>query len=216
MELGPAGGLGAVRDVELAVDVGEVELDRLLGDPELLGELGVRVPLCDEPEDLELAARQLGDVAAAVGRVFGVEPDEVVSHLSTRGPLIILDNCEHVLPGAAAFVTTLLGAAPNVRVLATSREPLNVGGEVQLPLTPLPIDDAVKLFEDRAVSVNPAFDSDLELVADVCERLDGLPLAIELAAARTKALPVGDIAARLDNRFSLLRTGSRSAAPQAP
>lgn len=154
------------------------------------------------------------DVAAAVGRVFGVEPDEVVSHLSTRGPLIILDNCEHVLPGAAAFVTTLLSAAPNVRVLATSREPLNVGGEVQLPLPPLSIEDAVKLFEDRAVSVNPAFHSDLDLVADVCERLDGLPLAIELAAARTKALPVGDIAARLDNRFSLLRTGSRSAAPR--
>ena len=154
------------------------------------------------------------DVAAAVGRAFGVEPGEVTSYLSTRAPLVILDNCEHVLSGAAAFVTTLLTAAPRVRVLATSREPLNVGGEVQLPLAPLPIDDAVKLFEDRAVSVNPTFASEVDVVADVCRRLDGLPLAIELAAARTKALPVGDIAARLDNRFSLLRTGSRSAAPR--
>ena len=156
------------------------------------------------------------DVAAAVGRTFGVAAGEVVAYLAGRAPLVVLDNCEHVLDGAADFVTALLPSAPNVRVLATSREPLNVQGEIQMPLPPLPLEDAIRLFEDRAAAVNPSFrtGSEVDVVTDVCQRLDGLPLAIELAAARAKALPVADIAARLDNRFTLLTTGARTAIPR--
>ena len=156
------------------------------------------------------------DVPAAAGHTFGVGASDAVGYLAGRAPLVIVDNCEHVLDGAAAFVATLLRGAPDVRVIATSREPLNVDGELQLPLPPLPLDDAVRLFEDRAAAVSPGFVAGDEggVVADVCERLDGLPLAIELAAARAKALPVADIATRLDNRFRLLTTGSRTAVPR--
>lgn len=157
------------------------------------------------------------DVPAVVGRAFGVAAEDAVGHLANRSPVVVLDNCEHVLEGAATFVADLLATAPYVRVLATSREPLNVAGEVQLPLPPLALEDAVRLFEDRAAAVNPSYSTsagDAHVVAEVCERLDGLPLAIELAAARAKVLPVADIAARLDNRFNLLTTGSRTAMPR--
>ena len=117
--------------------------------------------------------------------------------------LLILDNCEHVLPGCAELAHDLLRACPDLRLLATSREPLRVGGEVRWPVAPLSIlsptdastqaSEAVELFVERACAVDPDFaltDANREVIAEVCERLDGLPLAIELAAARVRSLPV--------------------------
>jgi len=154
-----------------------------------------------------------GDVAAAVGRALGVEGTGLAEYLAGKQPLIVLDNCEHVLDAVASLAGSLLVAAP-VRMLATSREPLNIAGEMQWPLPPLALDDAVRLFADRAVAVQPAFAGADETVADICRRLDGMPLAIELAAARVKAFTVPDIAARLDDRFRLLTSGARTALPR--
>jgi predicted ATPase/DNA-binding SARP family transcriptional activator len=141
--------------------------------------------------------------------------------------LVLLDNCEHLVEAVAHLTDRLLRAAAGARVLATSREPLGLTGEVAwsipglaVPDPSLPADqlrdfDAVRLFEERAVAARPGFRLDLQtgpLVAEICRRLDGLPLAIELAAARTRTLPVQEIASRLDDRFRLLTTGARTAA----
>jgi predicted ATPase/DNA-binding SARP family transcriptional activator len=150
--------------------------------------------------------------------------------LRSRHLLLVLDNCEHLVEAAAGLVETILGACPGVRVLATSREALRVPGELRLPVPALPIPpedlddprellafDAGRLFVERARAVVP----NLELgalqaraVAEICRRLDGLPFAIELAAARVNVLPVTDLAARLHDRFRLLTTGARTALPR--
>jgi predicted ATPase len=128
--------------------------------------------------------------------------------------IVLLDNCEHLLDAAASVVTAVLTRCPRVRIVATSREPLSVSGEALLPVPPLAADAAVRLFAERAGAVRPDFtldDPTTVQVDDVCDRLDRLPLAIELAAARVRALPVVQIAARLQDRFSLLTTGPRDA-----
>ncbi len=123
----------------------------------------------------------------------------LVEHLAhrsrTRPFLLVLDNCEHVVDQAAALAETLLSHCPGLRVLATSREPLGVPGEVVRPVGPLPPDPAHRLFAERARAVRPDFEqrtaddgADWEAVAEICRRLDGLPLAIELAAARLRLL----------------------------
>ncbi|MEV4514274.1 BTAD domain-containing putative transcriptional regulator [Dactylosporangium sp. NPDC049525] len=121
--------------------------------------------------------------------------------------LLVLDNCEHLVADVADVVGRMLSAAPGLRVLATSQVPLGVDGEVLYPLAPLTIADSVALFTDRAArqrrSLRPDDDTG-RLIEDVCRSLDGLPLAIELAAARTKALSVQEIARRLGDRFTLL------------
>ena len=139
----------------------------------------------------------------------------VAALLHDRPTLLVLDNCEHVVAGAAQLAQTLLTACPKLRVLATSREALGVTGERIVSLGPLAPAAAAALFVDRATAVA---DVDIDPSADdvivICERLDGLPLAVELAAARAKALPVGQIAERLAQRFRLLTGGARTAVPR--
>ncbi|MFJ3282317.1 AfsR/SARP family transcriptional regulator [Streptomyces halstedii] len=146
---------------------------------------------------------------------------EHLSHRSRGRPfLLVLDNCEHVIGAAAALAETLLTYCPGLRVLATSREPLGVPGEAVRPVDPLAPDTAHRLFAERARAVRPDFaqetaaDGTGRAVAEICRRLDGLPLAIELAAARLRSLTPHQIAARLDDRFRLLTGGSRTVLPR--
>ncbi|MGW0122648.1 ATP-binding protein [Streptomyces sp. NPDC003327] len=141
----------------------------------------------------------------------------LVEQLARRGPfLLVLDNCEHVIDAAAALAETLLTHCPELRVLATSREPLGVPGESVRPVEPLPPDPAHRLFAERARAVRPDFDpaQDAGAVEEICRRLDGLPLAIELAAARLRLLTPRQIADRLDDRFLLLTSGARTVLPR--
>ncbi|MFI7499645.1 BTAD domain-containing putative transcriptional regulator [Streptomyces sp. NPDC049687] len=143
----------------------------------------------------------------------------LVEYCAPRSQLLILDNCEHVIGAAAALAETLLTRCPRLTVLATSREPLGVPGESVRPVEPLLPDQAHRLFTERAAAVRPdAADAlrgrDEEAVREICRRLDGLPLAIELAAARLRLLTPRQIADRLDDRFRLLTSGSRTALPR--
>ncbi|MGW4163227.1 AfsR/SARP family transcriptional regulator [Streptomyces sp. NPDC004788] len=143
----------------------------------------------------------------------------LVEHLARRPLLLILDNCEHVIGAAAALAETLLTRCPGLRILATSREPLGVPGEAVRPVEPLPPTPAHRLFTERARAVRPDFraeagDEDMRAVEEICRRLDGLPLAIELAAARLRLLTPRQIADRLDDRFLLLTSGSRTVLPR--
>ncbi|WP_046495745.1 AfsR/SARP family transcriptional regulator [Streptomyces odonnellii] len=140
----------------------------------------------------------------------------LVEHLARRDTLLILDNCEHVIGAAAALAETLLTRCPGLRILATSREPLGVWGEVVRPVEPLPPDPAFRLFAERGRGVRPGFEAgeDAGAVGEICRRLDGLPLAIELAAARLRMLSPRQIADRLDDRFRLLTSGSRTVLPR--
>jgi predicted ATPase/DNA-binding SARP family transcriptional activator len=163
-------------------------------------------------------------VASALGVSLagGVDSTEAVCRfLAQRRALVILDNCEHVIEAAAAFVDRLLAAGPEVRVLATSRERLDVAGESAWRVPSLSLDgdaDALALFAERAAQAQPGLSlADPATKASamaVCRRLDGIPLAIELAAARAKVLSVDQIAARLDERFRLLTGGGRTAVPR--
>ncbi|MFI6271406.1 BTAD domain-containing putative transcriptional regulator [Micromonospora zamorensis] len=155
--------------------------------------------------------------------------DRLVEALAERRLLLVLDNCEHVIADVARLAARLLGACPALRVLATSREPLGLAGEALCPLSGLTLppphasaenaDDyaAIRLFVERAADVAPDFtvtEANVDVVLRICRTLDGLPLAIELAAARLRALPVAEVAARLDDRFRLLSMGSRAASPR--
>jgi predicted ATPase/class 3 adenylate cyclase len=152
-------------------------------------------------------------------------------YLESREVLLVLDNCEHVVAACAETAEALIRSCPGLRILVTSREPLGVGGEtvwrvpsLSVPETggPAPVEglvryEAVRLFIERAMAVQPAFTltpQNTAAVAAVCRQLDGLPLAIELAAARMRALSAGQIAERLDKRFSLLTGGSRTVLPR--
>ncbi|WP_433337074.1 BTAD domain-containing putative transcriptional regulator [Spirillospora sp. CA-294931] len=217
--LGP-GGAGKTR---LAVEAGQREEGQVcfvdlapVGDgaeiPQvLLNALGLR------EHGLKETSRQLSAIARLLAALAG------------RELLLILDNCEHLVDKAARITQRLLSGCPGLRVLATSREALGITGEVLRPLPPLSVPPegvgtaevlgfpAVRLFADRAVSVRPGFAVDAENVADVlriCGALDGLPLAIELAAARLRSLTVEEVARRLDDRFRLLSRGDRTAAPR--
>ncbi|WP_191094770.1 AfsR/SARP family transcriptional regulator [Streptomyces venezuelae] len=141
---------------------------------------------------------------------------ELVEHCAGRRMLLVLDNCEHVVATAAALTQALLTRCPGVTVLATSREPLGVPGEVVRPLGPLPLGMALRLLGERGGAARPGFSvgEDRGAAEEVCRRLDGLPLAIELAAARLRLLSVRQIADRLDDRFRLLRSGARTVLPR--
>ncbi|MFD9405416.1 BTAD domain-containing putative transcriptional regulator [Streptomyces sp. NPDC059989] len=141
---------------------------------------------------------------------------QLVEHCAHRSLLLVLDNCEHVIGAAAELAELLLTRCPGVRILATSREPLGVPGESVRPVEPLPPDPAHRLFADRGASARPGFtpEEDPAAVAEICARLDGLPLAIELAAARLRLLTPRQIADRLDDRFRLLTSGSRTVLPR--
>ncbi|MFJ9771665.1 AfsR/SARP family transcriptional regulator [Kitasatospora sp. NPDC101157] len=140
----------------------------------------------------------------------------LVEHCAHRRMLLVLDNCEHLVQAAADLVDTLLAECPGLTVLATSREPLGVPGETVLPVEPLPDPVAVRLFTERAAAARPGFDprSDPRACTEICRRLDGLPLAIELAAARLRVMTARQIADRLDGRFALLTAGSRTLLPR--
>ncbi|HET7466885.1 MAG TPA: LuxR C-terminal-related transcriptional regulator [Candidatus Dormibacteraeota bacterium] len=169
-----------------------------------------------------IASPDLRDQASA-------QPLELLAgYLRDKQMLLVIDNCEHVLEAAAELVDEVLKAAPDVRVIATSREPLSVGGEHVLPVAPLELpgahdaepvsrlqqNESVMLFVERAAAATGSFElteSNRTAVADLCRRLDGLPLAIELAAVRTRALTVEQILERLGDRFALLVGGGRAA-----
>jgi len=140
--------------------------------------------------------------------------EALVAHIAGERLLLVLDNCEHLLDAVAGLTARLLAGCPNVTALATSREALGVEGERTWPVPPLTGGSAAILFEQRAQLVRPAFKVTDDNAADVrlvCERLDGLPLAIELAAARMRVLSSAQLAARLDDIFSVLTGGARSA-----
>jgi predicted ATPase/DNA-binding SARP family transcriptional activator len=158
---------------------------------------------------------------------YGEDPlDRLLEHCAHRRLLLVLDNCEHLIAAAADLAAELLATCPGVTVLATSREPLGVPGEIVRPVEPLPQPTAYQLFAERAATVRPgAADTgdpgsagedgaDSAAVREICRRLDGLPLAIELAAARLRALSPRQIADRLDHRFRLLTIGSRTVLPR--
>ncbi|MFD7501483.1 ATP-binding protein [Streptomyces sp. NPDC059850] len=140
----------------------------------------------------------------------------LVEHCEPRRMLIVLDNCEHLVEAAARLADSLLARCPGVTVLATSREPLAVPGELVRPVEPLPDPVALRLFQERGAAARPGFrtDDDPAACAEICRRLDGLPLAVELAAARLRLLTPRQIADRLDDRFRLLTSGSRTVLPR--
>jgi predicted ATPase/DNA-binding SARP family transcriptional activator len=141
----------------------------------------------------------------------------IVRHLAGQSLIVVLDNCEHVIGEAAMLADILLGAVPGLRLIATSREPLGIPGEVLVPVGGLAIPAAVQLFADRARAVQPGFladGPDGDVIEDICGRLDGLPLAVELAAARLRTLPLAVLAERLGDRFRLLTGGARTALPR--
>ena len=137
--------------------------------------------------------------------------------LTDASALLVLDNCEHLIDTCAHLAETLLSRSPRLRIVATSREPLGITGESLFVVPPLDEDPAVRLFADRAAAVSLDFELDSQtrpLVAAIVTRLDGLPLAIELAAARLRTLPLAEISVRLADRFRLLTGGSRTALPR--
>ncbi|MEV0902322.1 BTAD domain-containing putative transcriptional regulator [Actinoplanes sp. NPDC049802] len=186
----------------------------------------------------ELAATGPGDVAGALLTALGVRDparrdpgrlpgaaERLAAALAGRRLLLVLDNCEHVVDEAATLAGHLLPRAPGLRILATSREPLGITGEMLHPVGGLPVPPAdttdltgfaaVRLFADRAADVSPGFTvtpANAAAIRGICRTLDGLPLAVELAAARLHALPVAEVAARLDDRFRLLSRAGRGAA----
>ncbi|MFD8199819.1 BTAD domain-containing putative transcriptional regulator, partial [Streptomyces sp. NPDC059701] len=162
-------------------------------------------------------AEEMRAVTATDRQATAVE--RLVEHCGRRRMLIVLDNCEHVVDAAARLAEELLARCPRLTVLATSREPLGVPGELLRPVEPLPEPAALRLLADRGAAARPGFrpDADAETAAacaEICRRLDGLPLAIELAAARLRMLTPRQIADRLDDRFRLLTSGSRTVLPR--
>lgn len=171
---------------------------------------------------VELAAvGEPAAVPAAIAAAFELRDPEIDSLVRVREvvasrdqPLMVVDNCEHLVAAAADAVAALLEGCETLAVVTTSREALRVPGEVVWVVPPLPSSAGVALFVDRATAADPRFvvePTTLETIGQICARLDGLPLAIELAAARTRAFTVAQIAARLDDRFRLLSGGSRTA-----
>jgi predicted ATPase len=169
---------------------------------------------------VELAATSRdADVARDVARVFGLREeagrqpiDTLLQELRSRALLLVLDNCEHLLDGCAAVATRLLTAAPGVRLLTTSREPLGVDGEWTWRVPSLDVESARALFMERSRLVRPNFEPDHDdsvAITQLVQQLDGLPLAIELAAARSRVMQPARILASLTDRFTLLTGGSR-------
>ncbi|HEU5284122.1 MAG TPA: winged helix-turn-helix domain-containing protein [Burkholderiales bacterium] len=214
-----AGGIGKTR---LGLEVGWALLPAFAGGV-WIAELG---PLSD-PELVPVT------VATALGLTLAAgapSPERVAAALGTRQVLVVLDNCEHLIEAAARMAEALLRASPVACVMATSREPLRTAGEFvyRVPALDVPPEGtqttedllrsgAVRLFVARSRAADPHFAADgriAAVIAAICRQLDGIPLAIELAAARTAALGVEGLAARLDDRFRLLTGGHRTALPR--
>ncbi len=180
--------------------------------------------------DREAAFASLAGVLGVnTGLGISIE-DAIVDMLRRRDALLLLDNCEHLVEPVADLVDRIMRAAPAVSIVATSREPLAVMGEHVRPVAPLPVDDldavafedladhpAVALFLERAQAADPGVElteRNASAVVEICRRLDGIPLALELAASRAKAIDVTEIASRLDERFRLLKGIRRGADPR--
>ena len=216
-------GPGGVGKTRLAIRIG-TDLRRGFRDGTWLVELAeVRDPALIG--NATLASLDLRDQAATEPRAL------LLSYLRDKELLLVVDNCEHLLGAAALLVDEVLKAAPGVRVIATSREPLSVPGEHVIPIPPLELpraqadesldqlrqNESVELFTERASAASGGFEltsANRAAVVDLCRRLDGLPLAIELAAVRTRVLSVEQILDRLADRFGLLTGGSRAALPR--
>jgi predicted ATPase len=218
------GGAGKTR---LAAEAGARLLERM-PDGVWIVELGSVVDPVDLPQAVLslFGARELR-LLATPGTAAVPPLDRLVEALGGRELLLVVDNCEHLVAAAAALVDHLLARCPRLSVLATSREPLGIAGEVLHPVGPLAVPEedvspaealaspAVRLLADRGAAARPGFAVDQATVGPVlriCRALDGMPLAIELAAARLHALSPTQVAARLDDRFRLLADGRRPVA----
>jgi predicted ATPase/DNA-binding SARP family transcriptional activator len=222
-------GPGGVGKTRLATEAARTSIDTHPDGAQLVELAGLTGadPTDGAIAEVVAAALDLRDEAAAAGLQASAAPsalvDRIAESLRGRRLLLLLDNCEHVIDAAARFTAALLRAAPDVRVLATSREPLGIAGEhlwtvppLDPPQTPQDLDSssAARLFVQRAQAAAPGFspgESDAEAITTICRRLDGIPLALELAATRVRALGVRQLAQRLDDRFALLGSGRRDA-----
>ncbi|HWC23501.1 MAG TPA: BTAD domain-containing putative transcriptional regulator [Flexivirga sp.] len=203
--VGP-GGLGKTR---LAHAVSRRSLQRTV---HFVGLAGVT----DSADVATEVATALGvtGVSTRAGRTTEAPTDlttGIARNLSGGSALLVLDNCEHVLDGAVALVRSLVAMLPELRILTTTRAPLGLSSETTYPLAELQPDTAAELFTQRARAVRPAIELPDDVVHRLCARLDGLPLALELAAARTNVLSVEQIEQRLGDRFALLNRGARDA-----
>ncbi|MEU1121356.1 MULTISPECIES: BTAD domain-containing putative transcriptional regulator [unclassified Streptomyces] len=176
------------------------------------------VPLAGVTTDEDVAAEVASALGAGAGRHGAVtgpaalDPVQAILGVLGSGPaLLVLDNCEHVVQGAADLVRTLIASSRELRVLATSRAPLDLRSEAVYALPKLGLDVAVELFTQRARAARTRVELPSDAVTEVCRHLDGLPLAVELAAARVRVLSVQQIAHRIGDRFALLRGGARDA-----
>ena len=204
-----AGGLGKTRLAHVVSRAAEQRAVHFVGlagvttDEDVLGEVATVLGI-GEPRH-GTVGRGLG--ASALGDILG----GIVNALGPGPALLVLDNCEHVVRGAADLVRALVATTSDLRVLATSRAPLGLSSESVYLLPALSPDVAVTLFEQRARAARPGVELPETAVRELCAHLDGLPLAVELAAARVRVMSVVDIARRIDDRFSLLRGGTRDA-----
>ncbi|KAA6215305.1 AfsR/SARP family transcriptional regulator [Streptomyces albofaciens JCM 4342] len=225
-------GPGGVGKTRLALEAAQRLADDPAGFPD--GVLLVELAALGRPGGAEggrTAARTAAELAEAVLAVLGVREgaasgpavERLAGAVRDKRLLLLLDNCEHVVDAVAEVTAKLLAAAPGLRVLATSQELLGLAGERVRPVPPLDQADAVALFAARAAATAPGFTLDARdapgrsnaaAVADICRRLDGIPLALELAATRVRALGVRELSARLDDRFRLLSAGRRGAPPR--
>ncbi|HLO15147.1 MAG TPA: adenylate/guanylate cyclase domain-containing protein [Anaerolineales bacterium] len=201
-----SGGTGKTR---LSIEVGGEELASFANGVWLV-ELA---PLAETAQIIPAIAQTFG----LQEHPFGPLPTLVMDYLRDKKILLILDNCEHLIQACARLADDLLHQCAGLKILASSREALGIAGELVYHTPSLADSESTHLFVDRARSVNPNFrstESNTSAIAQICSRLDGIPLAIELAAARTKLLTPEQIAARLDDRFRLLVGGSRTALPR--
>src|SRR6266508_6681748 len=201
-----SGGTGKTR---LAIEIGADELSSFANGVWLI-ELA---PLADPSQIIPATAQVFG----LQEHPFGPLPVLVMDYLRDKKILLILDNCEHLIEACARLADDLLHQCAGLKILASSRESLGIAGEVAYHTPSLADSESTRLFRERALAANPNFhltESNASSVAQICSRLDGIPLAIELAAARVKLLSPEQIAARLDDRFRLLVGGSRTALPR--
>ena len=194
------------------------------GKTRLAAELGLRmdwrraesVAWVDLAPCVEAAA--VAQRAAAALSIRATQPGEILDALADalreRELLLVIDDCDHVIAACAELARTLLTRCPKLRILATSREPLGIAGEHVWPVPPIAPNEAVQLFAERAAAGDPSFTLNEPVVDEICRRLDGIPLAIELAAARVRVLTPEQILEKLEDRFAILTGGSRTAIPR--
>jgi non-specific serine/threonine protein kinase len=213
-------GTGGTGKTRLALEAAAAEVERFADGVWLAQFAGIASP--------DLLVQTISKVFALPETLDQQSIDHLVVFLQPKRLLLVLDNCEHVIEECARSAASLLARCPNIVLLATSREPLAIRGESVLSIRPLRVPefapplaatslleyDAVRLFVERAHAVVPTFhlaENNAHAVVEICQRLDGIPLALELASARVNVLTAGQIAARLDDRFALLTNGSRAA-----